>query len=105
YFGFQVPEAGIGAFTYIRYQPYFKLSQGNVIIFQGLDHQAHLDIAYLDWEMTMPYPKVEGNTITTSSGFTVEFLELGRKARTTYESRDASFDLVHTAVTPLVARG
>jgi hypothetical protein len=23
YFGFQVPEAGIGAFTYIRYQPYF----------------------------------------------------------------------------------
>jgi hypothetical protein len=28
YFGFQVPEARIGAFTYIRCQPYFPLSQG-----------------------------------------------------------------------------
>jgi hypothetical protein len=64
YFGFQVPEAGIGGFTYIRYQPYFPLSQGNVIIFQGTDNAAHLDVAYLDWQMAMPYPRTEGNVIT-----------------------------------------
>lgn len=28
YFGFSVPEAAIGAFLYIRYQPAFPLSQG-----------------------------------------------------------------------------
>ena len=28
YFGFCVPEARIGAFTYIRYQPYFRLARG-----------------------------------------------------------------------------
>lgn len=104
YFGFQVPEAGIGAFTYIRYQPYFALSQGSVIIFQGLDHRSILDVAHLDWRMTMPYPTVEGNRITTANGYSIEFLELGRSARITYDTPDASFDIVQTAVTPLVAR-
>ncbi len=105
YFGFQVPEAAIGAFTYIRYQPYFGLAQGSVMIFQGLDNRVPLDVAFLDWQMAMPYPTVEGRTITTSSGFRVEFLEFGESARIGYESKDASFDIVQTAVTPLVARG
>jgi hypothetical protein len=107
YFGFQVPEAGIGAFTYIRYQPYFPLSQGNVIIFQGTDNVSHLDIAYLDWQMAMPYPDTDGQTITTASGYRVEFLELGRTARITYSSEDGStaFDVLQEAVTPLIARG
>jgi hypothetical protein len=45
--------------------------------------------------------------ITTANGFRIEFLELGQRARTTYRSSDGatSFDLEHTAVTPLVARG
>ena len=107
YFGFQVPEAQIGGFTYIRYQPYFPLSQGSVVIFEGLDNVAHLDVAFLDWQMAMPYPDVAGQAITTANGYRIEFLELGRSARTTYRSSDGdtSFDLEHTAVTPLVARG
>lgn len=105
YFGFQVPEAGIGAFTYLRYQPYFSLSQGSVIIFEGLDHHSPLDMAYLDWQMTMPYPSVEGSTITAVNGYRIEFLELGRRAVISYQSPDASFEIEQTAVTPLVARG
>jgi hypothetical protein len=78
-----------------------------VIIFQGTDNVHHVEIDFLDWEMAMPYPEVDGHTITTANGFRVEFLELGRRARTTYRSSDGdtSFDLEHTAVTPLVARG
>jgi hypothetical protein len=105
YFGFQVPEAGIGAYTYIRYQPYFPLSQGGVVIFQGFDHRVPLDAAHLDYRMTMPYPTVDGPVITTTNGLCVEFLELGRRARITYESPDAAFDVTQVAVTPLVARG
>ncbi|MEA2166860.1 MAG: hypothetical protein QOF76_160 [Solirubrobacteraceae bacterium] len=107
YFGFQVPEAGIGGFLYIRYQPYFPLSQGTVIIFEGTDNAAHLDIAHLDWQMAMPYPVTEGNVITTANGFRVEFLELGQTARLTYASGDGrtSFDLLQEAFTPLIARG
>jgi hypothetical protein len=106
YFGFQVPEAQIGAFTYIRYQPYFPLSQGNVIIFQGTDNVAHLDVAYLDWQMAMPYPSTDGTVITTASGYRVEFLRLGQTARITYESKDGrtSFDVLQEGITPLIAR-
>ena len=32
YFGFAVPEAAIGVFAYIRYQPTFPLSQGGIVI-------------------------------------------------------------------------
>jgi hypothetical protein len=107
YFGFQVPEAQIGGFTYIRYQPYFPLCQGSVIIFQGSDNVAHLDTAYLDWEMAMPYPETKAQVITTANGFRIEFLELGRTARISYASSDGatSFELLQDAVTPLIARG
>jgi hypothetical protein len=107
YFGFCVPGAGIGAFTYIRYQPYFRLSQGNVMIFAGHDNLVPLDMAHLNWVMTQPWPTVEGNTITTSEHYAIEFLEIGSKARITYEARDgsAAFDITQSAVGPLVARG
>lgn len=105
YFGFQVPEAGIGVCTYIRYQPWFPLCQGGVSIFRGLDNRVPLDVDYLDYEIYMPYPEVEGSRITTANGFTIEFLELGHKARITYESAEAAFDVTQVAVTPLVARG
>jgi hypothetical protein len=82
-----------------------SLSQGSVIICQGLDHRMPLDMAYLDWQMTMPYPTVDGSKITAANGYRIEFLELGRQARITYESADAAFDITQTAVTPLVARG
>src|SRR6266567_2574473 len=89
YFGFSIPEARIGAFTYLRYQPYFPLSQGSVCIFQGTDHLAPLDIAHLDWAMTMPWPEVNGNVITAANGYRIEFLELGSRARVSYANADA----------------
>ncbi|HET9769822.1 MAG TPA: tyrosine protein kinase [Acidimicrobiia bacterium] len=104
YFGLQVPEAGIGAYLYIRYQPFFPLAQGGVVIFEGLDHRVPLDAAHLDYRMTMPYPTVDGSRITTDNGLCVDFLEPGRRVRITYESADAGFDVTQVAVTPLVAR-
>ena len=107
YFGFSVPDAALGGFLYIRYQPAFALSQGGVVMFQGLDNLEPGDIDFIDYRMTMPYPTVEGNTITTFNGLTVEFLELGRKARVSYASPDGStsLDLIQEAVTPLLVRG
>lgn len=107
YFGFCVPEAAIGAFVYFRYQPAFPLSQGGVVIFQGLDNVQAADCAYLDYEMTMPWPAVDANSVTLDNGLRVEFLELGGRARLTYTSADGStsLDVVADAVTPLLARG
>jgi hypothetical protein len=107
YFGLSVPEAQLGAFIYVRYQPAFPLCQGGVCIFRGVDNVTPLDMAFLDYEITMPWPEIEGNTITTANGLRIEFLEPGRTARITYESNDGrtSIDVVQTAITPLLARG
>jgi hypothetical protein len=107
YFGFSIPEARIGAFLYVRYQPAFPLCQGGVAIFSGTDNVEHSDIDFLDYEITMPWPEVDGNTITTANGLRIEFLEPGKIARITYTSNDGStsVDVTATAVTPLLARG
>lgn len=107
YFGFSVPEAAIGAFIYVRYQPAFPLSQGGVCIFRGTDNIEYTDMAYLDYEITMPWPRIDGNRITTDNGLTIDFTEPGRRAHLTYRAGDGrmSFDLVADAVTPLLARG
>jgi hypothetical protein len=107
YFGFSIPEARIGAFIYIRYQPAFPLSQGGVGIFRGTHNVNAIDMDHLDYEITMPWPQVDGNTITTTNGLRIEFLEPGRVARLTYENvaAETSFEVVQTAVTPLLARG
>jgi hypothetical protein len=105
YFGFSVPEAEIGAFAYIRYQPAFALSQGGVAIFQGLDNLEPGDMAFIDYRLTMPWPEIDGNTITTYNGLRIEFLELGRRARVTFSSGDTSIDVIQEAVSPLLVRG
>lgn len=107
YFGFSVPEVAIGGFIYIRYQPAFPLSQGGVCIFQGNDNLEYNDMAYLDYEITMPWPTIENDTITTDNGLVCEFVEPGRTVHLTYTGRDgrAAFDLVAEALTPLLARG
>ena len=107
YFGFSVPEAGIGAFLYLRWQPAFPLSQGGVCVFQGTDNVEHTDMAYLDYEMTMPWPEVDGNVIRTANGLQIAFEELGQRARITYASPDGEtrIDVLQEAVTPLLARG
>ena len=107
YFGFSVPEARIGAFLYIRYQPEFRSCHGGVCIFAGHDNVALTDIEHLDYQIAMPWPSVRGNTITTANGFGIEILDPGREIRLTYTSADGatSFDVVQRALTPLVARG
>jgi hypothetical protein len=107
YFGFSVAEAEIGAFLYIRWQPAFPLCQAGVCIFRGTDNVHQLDIDFLDYEVTMPWPEVVGNRMTTANGLSVEFLEPGETARVSYGSSDgvASFDFVQTAIMPLLARG
>ncbi|HMC04664.1 MAG TPA: tyrosine protein kinase, partial [Actinomycetota bacterium] len=56
YFGFSVPDAGIGAFLYARYMPAFGLSQGGPVIFRGMDNVSPLDVEYHDYRATMPWP-------------------------------------------------
>lgn len=55
----------------------------------------------------MPYPEFKNNVIKTSNGLRVEFLELGQKVRIQYSSKDGdtSFDIIQTAITPLLPRG
>ena len=107
YFGFSVPEAQLGAFIYIRYQPTFPLSQGGVSIFRGTDNLNAIDVDHLDFEMTMPWPEVDGTSITTANGLRIDFEEPGRVAHVSYASRDGQtkLEVTQTAVTPLLARG
>ena len=107
YFGFSIPEAELGAFLYLRLQPAFPLCQGGVCVFGGTDNVEATDIAFLDYEITMPWPTVDGRAITTDNGLRIEFTEPGRTARITYTSHDgaASIDVTAAAVTPLLARG
>ena len=55
----------------------------------------------------MPWPEIDGNTITTANGLVIEFVEPGRVARVSYASADGrnSFDVLATGVTPLLVRG
>ena len=107
YFGFTVPEAALGAFLYVRYQPAFPLAQGGVCIFRGLDNVSPLDMEHVDYEITMPWPEIAGNTITTANGLTIEFARPGERVRLRYRSNDGAtaLDLLQTGVTPLFARG
>jgi hypothetical protein len=106
YFGFQIPEEGIGCYSYVRYLPYFPLMQGNVMVFQGTDNHQLLDMAHLDYEMTCPWPEVDDNTIRTTQGYEIELIEPGKKARVTYRSADdrCSFELEQTALSPICGR-
>jgi hypothetical protein len=107
YFGFCVPEVQIGVFTYIRYHPHFPLCQGGVLVFQGLDNLTSNDMVFQDYQVTMPWPSVDGNAFTTANGLRYDFVEPGRRVLITYRSTDgeASIDVEGTAVTPLAARG
>ncbi len=106
YFGFSIPEERIGGFTYIRYQPAFNLCGAGVSIHRGTDNHSIMDSAYLDYELTMPWPDVSGSTIKTANGLTVDFLEPGREVLVKYEvpGGRTSFTIRQVAVSPLVAR-
>jgi hypothetical protein len=107
YFGFCVPEAALGVLTYIRYQPHFPLAGGGVLVYQGLDNFTHTDALFQDYQLTLPWPTIEGNAVTLANGLTFDFVEPGRRARVVYRSTDGevSLDVEATAVSPLIARG
>jgi hypothetical protein len=92
---------------YVRYQPAFPLCQGGVIIFRGLDNVNVLDAEFVDYEITMPWPEIDGSSITTQNGLTIDFTEPGESADLSYASADGrvSFELAQTAVSPLFVRG
>lgn len=107
YHGLHIPEARIGAYIYMLYRPAFGLNQGGVLIFRGDDNPDPLYMDYMDYEMTMPWPTIEGNTITSDNGLALDFEEPGKRVRLTYSSPDGEtrFDVVAEALTPLFARG
>jgi hypothetical protein len=107
YFGFSVPEAGIGAFLYARYIPAFGLAQGGPVIFRGMDNVSPLDVEYHDYRATMPWPEVEGGTIRLDCGYEIDVVKPGELIHLRYQSPDGAvgFDLDQRAVTPLVGRG
>lgn len=107
YFGVTVPDAGIGAYVYARYQPAFDLSQGGIVVFRGLDNTVALDAEYHDYRATMPWPRVEGNAISFVNGLTITVLEPGELIRVQYASPDGQtrLDVEQRAISPLVARG
>jgi hypothetical protein len=106
YFGFSVPEAELFAFTYMRAHPAFPLTQGGVCIFTGMDNNDPLDMAYIDYQLTMPWPTRKDNTFTTANGLSIEIIEPGKTARLTYSSPDGAtrFDVLQSAITPLFSR-
>lgn len=107
YFGFTVPEAELGGFLYLRYQPAFPLAQGGVIVYRGLDNLEPNDAEFIDYRITMPWPEIDGATITTANGLRIEFLEPGRIAQVSFAAADgaAEIELRQEAVTPLLVRG
>ncbi|MGH8999042.1 MAG: DUF7064 domain-containing protein, partial [Acidimicrobiia bacterium] len=107
YFGFSVPEHGIGVFAYIRWQPVFGSASGGVCIFRGLGNREPLDVEHNNFVYTMPYPRLSGTTITTVNGLEVDFVRPGAEVRLRYGAPDGSagFDVTQRALSPLVARG
>lgn len=107
YFGLSVPEAGIGAYIYLRCQPAFDLSQGGVSVFRGMDNVALLDADYHDYRVTMPWPEIDGNVIRVANGLTIDVIEPGEVINVRYESPDGTtkLDVEQRAITPLLARG
>lgn len=107
-FTFAVPEADIGVFLYVRYQPASLTSQGGVCIWQGDEALEMLDMAHHDYRVTMGWPTFElgGRKITTEQNYCIEYSEDLLTQRLTYSSRDgnASFDVVARGVTPLYKR-
>jgi hypothetical protein len=107
FFPFCSLESGLGVFTYIRYHPRFPLCQGGVLAFKGLDNIAPSDMTFHDYEMTMPWPCIEGNRFTTANGLSYDIVEPGKRALIEYRSLDGqcTIDVEATAITPLAARG
>lgn len=107
YFGLTVPEVGLGAFIYARYQPAFPLCQGGVVLFRGTENRTVLDAVHHDYRTTMPWPETTDTAITLPNALRIESVEPGQVLRITYTSPDGAttIDVEQRAITPLLARG
>jgi len=107
YFSLSVPEAELGMYLYLRYQPASHTSQGGIAFFRGTDNVELLDMAYHDYRITMGWPTVEGNVVTFDNGVVLDFIQPGERVRVRYASPDGNtrLDVLATGVTPLVMRG
>jgi hypothetical protein len=108
YFGLSVPEAALGAYFYIRFQPAFPLCQGGACVFRGAEGNLRpLDQEFIDFQVTMPWAGFQDWAVETVNGLRIEFLEPGRLAHVTYRSLsgEVTADVMQEAATPLFARG
>lgn len=107
YFGFTVPEAGLGAFVYVRCMPAFPLCHAGVAFWRGLDNVDALDAEFFDYEVSLPWPSITASGLATRNGVVLRFIEPGRVIGLSYTSNDGAtvMDVVGEAVTPMVARG
>jgi hypothetical protein len=94
-------------FTYVKCKPAFPLAEGGVCMFRGFDNHDPVDMAFQDYQNTMPWPGIADNKVALANGFTVHVVEPGKKLHLTYRSPDGdtSIDVEQTALTPLLARG
>lgn len=104
---FTVPHDEISVFAYVKCKPYFSLSEGGLCVFRGLDNLDAPDMAFMDYQMTMPWPQFGDNMLTMANGLRIEILEPGKRFRLTYRSPDGktSVEVESTGVTDLLARG
>jgi hypothetical protein len=107
YFAFCLPDSQMAVFTYIRYQPAFPLCQAGVLVYRGLENRYLADSLFHDYQITLPWPQVDGNAITSANGLTYDFVEPGRRAQLRFHSADGatSFEIDAVAVTDLAGRG
>jgi hypothetical protein len=107
YFGFAVPDQQVGAFVYMRFQPAFPLCGAGVLIYRGLSNLALADSLFHDYQLTMPWPRVDGNSFTSANGLTIDLVEPGRRAELRFRDSDGEtwFEIESQAVTDLAARG
>lgn len=107
YFGLSVPDERIGGYLYLLHRPTLGISQGGVVLWQGDEADDLLDVAYVDYETAMPWPRIDGGVIESANGLRIAFEEPGERCRITYTSADGetTVDVVQTGITPLLGRG
>lgn len=102
-----LPDAGLCAFLYVKCKPCFPLAEGGFMVFRGLANVDPIDMAYTDYQFTMPWPGIEDGVVALANGVRVDVVEPGARLRLSYRSPDGrtALDVESTAVTPLLARG
>lgn len=105
YFGFNVPEANIGAFAYMWHHPNLKLCSGGLFVFQGVkETTVHAELC--DFRTFMSDAALKNNLqeFRFDNGYGVRVIEPLKHFHMTYAdpANDNSVDLMIEAVLPAV---